>query len=241
MKNSLLLSFSLSLFLISISAFSQSSIEVQAHEKNVTPANSSSTLDLATEITVRNTSDATVDIKVSREVLSETDGTENYFCWVSCYLSIVSVSPDSKLFSAGEVDNSSFAVHFNNLSVELASATIRYCAFNAANEADSACTIVNFSTETSAMHDLSSATTFSDFHPNPTASVTKLNYTLGSGQSAKVVVTDMLGNTIQQALINDNKEGTLVFDVSNTPKGLYFANIYVNNKISEVKSLIVNR
>lgn len=237
MKNSILLF----LILISISAFSQSSIEVQAHEKNVTPANSSSPLDLATEITVRNASDATIDIKVSREVLSETEGTKNYFCWTQCYFPSVSVSPHSISFSSEEVDESTFAVHFDNLNVEPASATIRYCAFNAANEADSACTIVNFSTETSAMHDLSSATTFSDFHPNPTASVTKLNYTLGIGKSAKVVVTDMLGNTIQQALINDNKEGTLVFDVSNTPMGLYFANIYVNNKISEVKRLIVNR
>ena len=158
MKNSILLF----LTLISISAFSQSSIEVQAHEKNVTPANSSSPLDLATEITVRNASDATIDIKVSREVLSETEGTKNYFCWTQCYFPSVSVSPHSISFSPGEVDESTFAVHFDNLNVEPASATIRYCAFNAANEADSACTIVRYSTETSGIHDVLSSS-FSDF------------------------------------------------------------------------------
>ena len=236
MKNLILLS----LFLASSSVFSQS-IEVEAQVTNVDSSNSTSTFgDLATKVLVKNISSSEIQIKVSREVIEETAGTKNYFCWVACYSSSTDVSPHSKPFSAGQVDATNFAVHFDNLGIVPASAKIRYCAFNADNESDSACTIVNYTVAGTSSIKPQISESFSNFYPNPTASITKLNYALGAAQSAKVVVTDMLGNIIQHKLIN-GKEGTLVFDVSNTPKGLYFANIYVNNEVSEVKRLIVNR
>lgn len=236
MKNLILLS----LFLASLSTFSQS-IEVEAHETNVDSSNSTSFLgDLGTEITVKNISNTSINIKVSREVLFATPGTENYFCWLACYGASVDVSPHSKSFTAGLVDENSFEVHFDNKDIKPASARIKYCAFNANNEADSACTIVNYSVSGTSSIVSTTEESFSNFHPNPVASKTKLNYQLNSDQSAKVLVTDMLGNTIQSKVIN-NKEGTLIFDVSGTPNGLYFANIYVNNTLKDIKRLVVNK
>ena len=234
MKN---LIFTLLLF-TSLNAFSQS-IEVEAHEQNVNSGNTTSILDLATKVTVRNISNASINIKVSREVISATPGTENFFCWTQCYFPATDVSPQSKPFNAGAVDMTSFEVHFNNKEITPAAASIRYCAFNVSNEADSACTIVNYSVGTSSIVSKTEES-FSNFHPNPVVSKTQLNYQLSAGQSAKVVVTDMLGNTLQHKVVN-NKEGTLVFDVSATPNGLYFANIYVNNTLKDIKRLVVNK
>ena len=105
--------------------------------------------------------------------------------------------------------------------------------------ADSACVNVTFNALTVSLEESLLANGFSDFHPNPTTSTTKLDYQLQSGQVAKVVLTDMLGNAIQHQFI-DKPKGTLVLDVSNTPNGLYFANIYVNNDIKTIKRLVVN-
>ena len=228
------------LFIASFNAFSQS-LMVEAHETNVDSTNSTSFLgDLGTEITVRNISNTTIDVKVSREVISATPGTENYFCWTQCYLPQTDVSPHTKSFTAGFVDENSFQVHFDNKDINPASASIKYCAFNASNESDSACTIVHYSVPGTSSIALKTEASFSNFHPNPVASKTKLNYQLSTGHSAKVVVTDMLGKTVQHKVVN-NKEGTLIFDVSGTPNGLYFANIYVNNALKDIKRLVVNK
>jgi len=230
----------LSAILISLSVSSQS-ISVEAHKKNVDP-NCCTTLigDIGTEITVRNISDATINILVSRQTLTQTLGTENYFCWNACYGSQTNVSPDGKVFSPQQVDENSFQVHYENNSTSPASASVKYCAFNEANPSDSACTIVYYSVGTTSVIDNLSATSFSDFHPNPTSSTTFLDYNLNYSDIAEIVVTDMLGNVIRKESIS-NERSTLKFDVSDTKAGLYFANILVNGELKTIKRLVVSK
>jgi hypothetical protein len=230
----------ISAILFSISVSSQS-ISVEAHKKNVDP-NCCTTLlgDIGTEITVRNISDATINILVSRQTLTQTLGTENYFCWNACYGSQTNVSPDGKVFSPQQVDENSFQVHYENNSTSPASASIKYCAFNEANPSDSACTIVYYNVGTTSVVDNLSATSFSDFHPNPTSSTTFLDYNLNYSDVAEIVVTDMLGNVIRKESIN-NQSSTLKFDVSDTKAGLYFANILVNGELKKIKRLVVSK
>ena len=217
------------------------SITVEPHDNNVNESNSTSILgDLGTEITIQNVSNETIDIKVSRQLISATQGTSNYFCWTACYPANVSVSPEPKSFSPQQVDVSSFQVHFDNQGVDPANASIKYCAFDADNPADSACAIVNFSVGTSSIESKTSST-FSNFHPNPTTSLTSIDYAFSSNYTlAKIVVTDMLGNVVKIKHLK-NQEGKLRFDVSNTPNGLYFANIYVDGQLIEIKRLVINR
>jgi len=85
-----------------------------------------------------------------------------------------------------------------------------------------------------------SATSFSDFHPNPTSSTTFLDYNLNYSDVAEIVVTDMLGNVIRKESIN-NQSSTLKFDVSDTKAGLYFANILVNGELKTIKRLVVSK
>jgi hypothetical protein len=236
MKNLLLFIFTF----LSFTSFSQS-ISVEAHKKNVDPSCCTTLIgDIGTEITVRNTSDATINILVSRQTLNQTLGTENYFCWNACYGSQTSVSPDGKIFSPQQVDENSFQVHYENNSTEPASAIVKYCAFNEANPSDSACTIVYYSVGPTSVEDNFSAASFSEFHPNPTSSTSFLDYNLNSSDVAEIVVTDMLGSIVKKEIIK-NKSGTLKFDVSDTKVGLYFANILVNGEFKTMKRLVVSR
>ena len=227
-------------FVVAINQVFSQSISVDAHKSNVDPLCCTTLIgDIGTEITVRNTSNSSIEIKVSREVISETDGTKNYFCWTSCYGSHIEESPDAKIFSPFLVDTSSFQVHFDNLGVTPSSATIKYCAFNAANPSDSACTIVYYSGPTSIQNNLINSY-FSDFHPNPTSAFANIDYKINNTDLAEVVVTNLLGTVIKQEEI-DNTEGTLKFDVSDTPTGIYFANIIVNGELQAIKRLVVSR
>lgn len=231
------------IFLFSVIAinplFSQS-ISLEAHETNVDAICCNTLLgDIGTEITVKNISDASIEIKVSRKVISQTSGTENYFCWTSCYGSHISESPEAKIFSPLQEDTASFQVHFDNLGVTPSSATILYCAFDSNNPSDSACTVVYYSGPTS-VNDNFTNSYFSDFHPNPSSSLTSLDYKLTNTDVAEVVVTNMLGTIIKKAEIK-NVSGTLKFDVNDTPTGIYFANIIVNGELQSIKRLVVSR
>lgn len=236
MKNLLIISS----LLLSLSVFSQS-ISVEAHKKNVDPSCCTTLIgDIGTEITVRNISDATINIFVSRQTLNQSLGTENYFCWNACYGSQTSVSPDAKTFSPQEVDKNSFQVHYDNKGYKPASASVKYCAFNEANPSDSACTIVYYNVDPTSVEENFSVTSFSEFHPNPTSSTAFLDYSLNYSDAAEIVVTDMLGNVIRKENIS-NQSGTIKFDVSDTKAGLYFANISVNGQLKTMKRLVVSK
>ena len=217
------------------------SISVEAQQTEVDPTCCMTLLDdIGTKITVSNLTNSTLDIKVSRQVLSSTQGTINYFCWTACYGSQTSISPQSKSLGPQQVDNNSFEVHFDNLEIEPANASIKYCAFVESNPSDSSCTIVNYSVGTISAVDDFSATSFSDLHPNPTSSIAFLDYSLNSSDVAEIVLTDMLGNVIREESIS-NQSSTLKFDVSDTKAGLYFANILVNGELKTIKRLVVSK
>jgi hypothetical protein len=230
---------SIILLVFTISVYAQS-ITVVPHESHVNVSNSSSVIgDLGTEIIVKNVSDNSIGIKVSREVISETTGTINYFCWESCYSNNIDATDDVVVFASQESDPSRFQVHFDNLGIAPASAVIKYCAINAADESDSACAIVNYNVNVGGFDNIESSS-FSDFHPNPASSYASLNYTILPSQTAELVVTDMLGTVVENKIIQNN-EGIVSLDVSNTPNGLYFANIYVDGKLDAIKRLLVRK
>ena len=233
--------FLLSTFFSTLTIYSQS-ISVEAHEHDVNP-NCCMTLldDIGTEITVSNLTNSSVDIKVSREVISSTPGTINYFCWTACYGSETSVSPQSKSFAPQQIDSISFQVHFDNLGLEPATASIKYCAFIESNPSDSACTIVNYSVNsTASLEQNTFSSYFSDFHPNPSSTMSFLEYKLNYNDVAEIIVTDILGNVIH----NENifgKGGVMRINFSDIKNGLYFANIILNGELHSIKRLVINK
>jgi hypothetical protein len=224
----------------SLEAYSQS-LSVEAQQTEIDPTCCITLLgDIGTKIAVSNLTNSTLEVKVSRQVMLSTQGTINYFCWTACYGSETSVSPQSKSLAPQKVDNNSFEVHFDNLEVEPANATIKYCAFVETNPSDSACTIVNYSVGTTSVLDNLSATYFSNFHPNPTVSTAFLDYNLNYSDVAEIILTDMIGNVVLKENIN-NQSGTIKFDVSDTKAGLYFANILINGELKTIKRLVVSK
>ena len=229
--------FILFIFSLLVVGVSAQTLHVEAHENNL----SSSDLwtEMVTEIKVENISQSnTVEVKVSKEILAAPGGTTNYFCWVNCFLAQTMVSPTQITFAPGDVDDINFSVHFNPQGVA-GVAAIRYCAFDADNVADSACTIVHFNAVSTDIFEEENILSFSDFHPNPTSLTTEMNYNLLPGQQAEVLVLDMLGNMVKKHQLS-GENGRLSFAVTDLKAGLYFANIMVNGQLHEMKRLIVS-
>tara|TARA_Y100000385_G_scaffold255384_1_gene280966 strand:+ start:589 stop:1305 length:717 start_codon:yes stop_codon:yes gene_type:complete len=230
------------LVLISFHASSQS-LTLVPHESNVNVNNSTSLLgDLGTDIAVKNISSNTINVGVSRNVISSTGGTINYFCWQACYGSLTDISPvaHASSFSPGHEELTKFQVHFDNQSIAPAFAIIKYCAFNVDDITDSTCVTVNYSVDPTSEIDEEEINLFNDFYPNPTSTFSYLNYSILPTKAAEVIVTDILGTVVKNKIIQ-NSEGIVRLDMSNTPNGLYFANIYVDGKLDAIKRLLVRK
>lgn len=216
-------------------------ILVEAVNNNVDPSNSTNFFGIETKIKITNNSSSGMSINVSKEVLSATPGTDNNFCWVICYPSNddnPQISPDVMFFEPSAVNDTSFKVSFFPLEASPASASIKYCAFNATNPSDSTCTIVHFSDGVSALDEDSFEVT--RLFPNPANTFTKINYNLSSNINAEIVVSDMLGSVVfTQDLLNES--GSLQINLTDFNAGLYFVNFMVNNQLEEVQRLVVSK
>lgn len=194
--------------------------------------------EMVTEIVVENISSNSIDVKVKRQPISLIQGTSNYFCWTQCYGPAINESPDPITMTAGEVNESSFSVHYNP-NGNAGQVAVKYCAYDSNNEADSACTIVYFNGTTTAIDEISE-TSFSEFHPNPTPSTTILNYNLPSNKQAEVLFFDMMGNLVKKHQLM-GQDAQLKISVSDLKAGLYFANIMVDGQLQEIKRLVVTK
>ena len=215
-------------------AMSQS-IVLTPHQNPV--LGSSSDYEIYTEIEVQNITNNDLNLKASRQLVgSSPQGTSNYFCWDLCYPANVSFSSGTLNIPANTTNETSFSIHYlpNGTS---ATSIVKYCVFDENNVADSACVNISFSTESASVANIKSEF-FSEFHPNPTTSLTHIDYDLKLGQEANVVISDMLGSIVFDEIIL-NKEGALSFDFSKHKSGLYFANIIVDGEIKTMKRIVI--
>ncbi|MBF90703.1 MAG: hypothetical protein CMP75_02950 [Flavobacteriales bacterium] len=223
------------LTICSVLVFGQD-INVNANNNNIESNNLFE--EMVTEITVHNTSNVSKNIKVSREVINETEGSSNYFCWDLCYLPIVNISTNPINFSGGEINESSFSVHYSPNGNE-GETRIRYCAFDEQNVADSACVVVRYyASSTVNINDFNSYY-FSEFYPNPSSLITEFSYNILTNQQCEVVVLDMLGNIVKKHQLS-REDGKLRLSVTDLKAGLYFANIMADGQLHEIKRLIVS-
>ena len=215
------------------------SIFVEPHDKNLSSSDLWS--EMVTEITVQNISTSdTIDIKVSKEIIQTTNSpydTTNYFCWVQCFTDQYISSPTFITFIPGQIDDVNFSVHFNP-NGEVGSSAIKYCAFDANNPIDSACTIVYFEATTTSINDEFNVVNFSDFHPNPATTFTKMNFNLMPGQKAELEIIDVLGNIVKEQFFVD-ETGTASLSVIDLKAGVYFANIKLEGQLHEIKRLVI--
>lgn len=229
MKKSLLILMSI----ISLNVFSQS-FTLTPEDNPV--IGSPTDFDIFTKITVRNNTSENLSLKASRQAVSISQGTSNYFCWDVCYGDTFNTSVGVINFEPGEIDNSSFSVHFRPNGSSSVS-VIKYCVYNLLDVSDSSCVNVSFSTETT---DISSDEnrTFSQFFPNPTTGLTSLDYSINYGDELSITVGDMLGNIVaDKSFVSTN--GKVSFDLSIQRAGLYFANIVLNGELKSVERIVI--
>ena len=191
-------------------------------------------LQTSASLTVRNISSTTHDVLCEKIIIDTAAGTENFFCWgANCYGSETYISTDHNTLDPGEVDNVDFGGYYDAY-CNPSTATVQYCFYPDTDPTDRTCVTITYNAMLS-----NSVSVISDnqtyFYPNPSSTTTR--FIFSEKNCSNLIVLDNLGKTVKN--INIYNQQSINMDISDLHHGIYFAQLFKNNRIISTKKLIV--
>jgi len=184
---------------------------------------------------VTNNSASNMDVMVKKTEISILPGSENSFCWGSCYIPTVFVSPTPITIIAGQTDLSSFSGDYMPKGFAGLS-TIRYTFFSKTNVNDSVAVNVVFGSGTASINSFETESAVSAY-PNPATSFVNFTYQSNASSNGELVILSAAGTEVYRTAISPNTP--LNVDVRNFNAGLYFYSVQANGQKGAVRKFIV--
>lgn len=179
-----------------------------------------------------------LSVKVKKKEISIVSGSENTFCWGTCYLPSTFVSPDPIWIAPDSISNDFDAQY--NAKNHIGISILLYTFFDENNIADSSSVFVKFDGLHSNIPEIvPEKVLFSNASPNPANGYSNISYVLpGNGFENRLVVRDMLGNDVYNELLVENS-GTVKIETYSLSNGVYFYTLIVNGKPYATRKLII--
>lgn len=188
-----------------------------------------------------NNSGDSIFVKVKKIEIFCIPGSENLFCWYTCYLPNVYVSTFNIGIAGGGGVSHDFSGEYKahgNLGIS----TVMYVFYNMVNENDSVSVIINYDCSMgAAVPELDkSVISFSNAYPNPAGIFTSFSYNLpaSSGQNYRLVIRDMVGNIVTDKVLAD-EEGTIKINTAELKDGIYFYSLMADDQAYLTRKLII--
>ena len=177
------------------------------------------------DVRVTNITSRTLVVKVSRTILSEVNGSTNNMCWgVNCYTPTTSITPSGDSIEPNGT-NTTFVADYNPNNTE-GTSRIKYCFFVNGSATDSVCTIMTFSTVTSAKAKANLLQMVAS--PNPCSDVLNLTF-VAQDEAARLDMFNLLGQKVISQNIAAGTTGTSL-RTADLPAGQYFVRFMIGNK-----------
>ena len=139
---------------------------------------------------VINTTSSDLAVWAKKTELSIIPGSENYFCWVSCYIPSVFLSPDS-LIIAGNATNKIFSGDYE-ANGNVGASYIMYTFFNDAKYSDSIAVVVKYVAGSGVgIDDSKPSVDVSNLYPNPANNKVSINYNLNGANNARLEIRNI--------------------------------------------------
>lgn len=191
--------------------------------------------DAVAKIYIKNVGEGTVDVLVERKVAEIKEGQQSYFCWAeNCYGPKTIVSPSSTNMESG--DSTDYFKGYLAANGELGLSRVKYCFYDTANNADSACAWVTY--EVSEFGDPSTGVKQVriipyglNIYPNPMTTIGNIAFDLPSETFVSVKVFNILGGLVQQENLGMLPAGAYKekLDTGSLTKGIYLIKVNFNN------------
>ena len=197
------------------------------------------------EMQLHNLTSASIDVMIKREIVQNVEGTQNSFCWGTCYGPNVDCSPRPQALEAGAVSLPGLlSFHQAIASAEdpevfiTGTSIVKYYAYPADNENDQVCIEVWFAYGAESIDENQVA--LGHAYPNPASSVVRFNYELPNAANASVSVYNLLGQEVLKQDL-DMLQGQVALSVADLTEGIYFCNLKVNGRTVKTEKFIVRK
>lgn len=189
---------------------------------------------------VKNNSTQTIPVKVKKVILDTVPGSENYFCWTSCYLPGTYVSGPLNI-AAGFTNKSNFSGDYD-ANGNVGKSRIMYVFFNENDPNDSIAFVAEFYAGSSVgISSSQKVSAKAKVYPNPAKSSITLDYQLSKlTDNSKFELRNILGSVVKEVKLN-NTSGQRKIDISGLQNGVYFYNIQIDDKVVISNKIIIQQ
>jgi hypothetical protein len=188
---------------------------------------------------VENTGSTPLEVKVVALELDVIPGTLHYFCWERCYEPGVLLSPTSLTLAPGEIADVFYGDYVPEGQAGIS--TIKYCFFNAANEADSVCGIIRYNASPLSVTGplAGELPGIGKVFPNPASQHINVDYTRGNGRGV-IEIYSILGTRMRTYDLTSQK-GRARIPVDGLPTGVYLMMLKVDGEHVRTRKFHVSR
>ena len=223
----------LGLVLLSKASYSQVAENLKFTYARRQVSDTSSLLMLESVARIANiSSNQNYQVKVSRTLVSEVTGSENYFCWDVCYDSPTSVSTGALTIAAGDT-NSIFSAHYKPMGSN-GITSIKYCFFNSNDVSDSICYNATYISGITNIESIYQSIGINLF-PNPTHGELNISSEGLLGESQRFKILNSQGKLIFQGKV----KAKVQIDLSNYSQGIYFLQLFEDDMLIKTEKFIV--
>ncbi len=164
-------------------------------------------------ITVKNLTDKEIEVKVKKTEISLVENTVNTFCWGSCFMPTVYVSPVSIKIPAFGSDFSSIAGDFEPYGME-GTSIICYTFFNSQDDKDSVGVTSFYQVGSAGIPDIRINSNIVSIYPNPVVDQLTIHFQEVQEKPYSMRLLSLNGQVIKE-LISDSMARELSFTLGN--------------------------
>lgn len=197
--------------------------------------------EMIVDLSVKNNSEASLDLILSRENVQMVEGMSSYFCWDFCYPATVSVS-NPETYEPGETKEHKslhYGPDYNVQEQMLPGTTIcKYSISSRANPSETFTLEVWFAYNATSLDERSlTQCSFGAAYPNPASSTVSFQCNVVNNADASLSIYNLLGQEVKAQTIN--KQGKISVAVDDFQEGIYFCNFMVDGKLLKTEKFIV--
>ena len=223
----------LSIILVSHFFNSNSQTLIVSGSTTVNPIGGDPNMTTNSYLVVKNNTGSILNVLCEKKIISMPDSTGNQFCWgEDCYPDMVLLSSNSWALNPAINDSSFIGYYMANGSLD--PAIIEYCFYPENTVSDSTCVTITYNTNVTGLLENKSLSNIV-FYPNPAINYTTIAYNKEDNMVLRII--DILGNQVKNIPLNNSESHHLY--VGDLTKGIYFGKLEHDNKLIEIKKLII--
>ncbi len=186
---------------------------------------------------VKNISDVTSEVYCVRTIVENVEGTDNSFCWGSCYPPTIDTSAITVTIMAHETSYEFVGDHYPNGITGMVK--VKYTFYDSHDQGNQTSVFVNYdATSSNGIKEKASQYTMSEVYPHPANQVATIDYDFTGINNSSIVIYNLLGTVVDKLDVS-GKLGKAKINTSLYQEGIYFYSLLFDNEVVRTQKLIV--